>query len=303
MKKIILLLGNSHFAKKIISEIQFEGNGYYFYCDTSNNIWDAIKYVLLIPFSSIVYSISGTINPGYALQLALFLKKKIFLHYVGSDVTGSIKDLQLGRYSQDLMSHANFAANAPWLVDELIDIGITAKFIPTYVENDPYISSVKKKFSVLTYLGEDKENFYGLQYILHLAEVFPGLEINVIGTNNHSIFENFQNIQSHGWQSRGNLLRLVNENLIMIRMTEHDGLAHLAVDAMLCKNWVIRPLQCDGVINAKNQEEMIRAILDLQNLWSQQDDYACNDIGFRWALENCSKNISLKRIKDYIFDS
>jgi hypothetical protein len=301
MKNIILLLGNSHFAEKIISALQSEDNNTYVYCDTSNSFWHSIKYILLIPFASVVYSISGTINPGYALRLALKFKKKICLHYVGSDVTDSIKDFQMGRYSKELMLTANYAANAPWLVEELMSIGIAAKFISTYVEEDPSNPSVKRNFSVLTYLGHGKEDFYGLDYVLYTAEKFPNLNINVIGTNNNHLFNRFKNIKSHGWLHRDRLLELLNENRVMLRITHHDGLAHLVVDAMLCKNWVVRSNKCIGAINIGNKEEITAILLNLEKTCSL-DKSASNENGFRWAIENCSKEVSLKAIKNFIFD-
>lgn len=295
MKKLYIFLGNEHFAKKIISELSKKTYDFFLYFDTSNKLIDKILYLIALPFSTSVYSVSGSVCPGFALLSAFYLKKRIIMHFVGSDVTQSIKDYQTGCMNRAFVKHCTVLSNAKWLQAELLVINVESEIVSTYLEEDPYIPCSPKSMKVLCYLGNDKEEFYGLNYLIAAADAFPDIKFTVIGTLNHQLFTNYSNVNSLGWLARDKLLPIINEHLILLRICEHDGLGHLAVDSLLCQNWVFRKIRDYGVVTIESVEDMLTKISDTFRSYELNKNFS-NSVGRNYAIDAYSKLVALNAI-------
>lgn len=85
--KLVLIIGLPYFAEKVTQSLkQVDSSTTYIALNTYYKFIDKIKYLLYLPFATTVYSINGTIEKSHALNLAFLLRKRVVMHWVGSDV-------------------------------------------------------------------------------------------------------------------------------------------------------------------------------------------------------------------------
>ena len=228
----VLIIGLPLFAKKLAADLNaFDGANTYVACDTYYSYFGKLKFLLHLPSTDIVHSINGTNYGSKVFELALKTNRKLMIHWVGTDVLKSTKNLENNQVNQDFVDKASHFSEPQWLKDELVQIGIKARLLTfTTLETDKdYKREKPTEFSVLSYIGNNREEFYGINNLLKLANDFPSTTFNIVGTTlkEYTVPEN---VNMLGWVH--NIHELYQENILYIRLTEHDGLSSSILEAM-----------------------------------------------------------------------
>ncbi len=277
---MIIIIGNSFFGKKVARAIRKNSNTVALYFDTSNSIRDKVLFVFFLIFCSSLYSISGSIKKGGALSLALLLKKKIHQHFIGSDVTEAIADFSNKNYSRELISNSSFYCEVSWIKDEveeylpikcdLLDLPILHG-LPLEIKK-----TSSKENKVLVYIGEGKEDFYGINDILYSAKNLQHIDFIIVGSNCLDYrSEASDNISFLGWVDEP--IELMKVCSVLIRFTAHDGLPFSIIEALSLGLHVIYNRPFTGCLLAKDKDEIKN---HLMNIFNSDEIALFNKIGY-----------------------
>jgi hypothetical protein len=215
------------------------------------------RAILLVSYNEMdVYLLSQ-------LATAVAMDVPIVRWWVGTDVLNAItrKEVQTTALRIDRIVSANVAV-APHLVDELATIGIQARFVPSVL--DPGIVPVtmeswsERTRAVLLYLPERRKEFYGLGVIEPVIASNPDIEFIVVADQTHSL-SLYPNVESLGWVS--DMRELYARAGCVLRITEHDGLPRMLMEALLRGLYAIYSWPLAGCWEAHTEEEISEALV------------------------------------------
>lgn len=299
-RKLILVIGNNYFGKKIINELKNEQKTLRFVVlNPSGSNWDRWIYVLLVPFSNLVWTVSGSLNGGMSLKLAVFLKKRILQLFIGTDVLQTAEVIKKGLICRPLVKQSILISGAPWLADEMQQLGFPAPYVSDYVYGIPkQPDPMPQEFSILTYVGQGKEELYGLPWVMACAKNFPDIQIRIAGMDRTS-WSLPDNIKLLG---RVSLQQELKKTSLLLRVTRHDGMGHTVIEALGMGRWVIRTNNMPGVIYVKNEAELLNQVQELYSKF-KKGELDCNWAGFEYVKKEFSRERVLKNLMRWIDQS
>ncbi len=201
---------------------------------------------------------------GLVRQLALapLLGRPLVRWWVGSDVLNCTQDDVYRRPARILNEIvARNIGVAPHLVTELAEIGIAAEFIPSMMNPDwvtpSHLTGPARK-TVLGYLPTENADFYGEAIFARAIQDNPDLTFIIVGDRNHR-FATYPNVRSLGWIE--DMKPIYDQADVLLRVTRHDGLPRMVMEALLRGLNVIYAWPLPGCHQAKTPAE-VQACLD-----------------------------------------
>jgi len=292
--KRVLMIGLPYFTINVKSNLsKFDTNHQYIVLNTYYKIWDKIRYLFLLPFCQTVYSINGTIDHSFALSLAIKLKKKVVMHWVGSDIIAAQKAYAENKYKKAFIEKAIHLTDTPWFVEELAKIGIKAKFqsLILFEKLEPF-KPFPVVFSALIYIPQNSQEFYGIYKLKNIAERLPNVQFNVIGAEKPVIVMP-SNVVFHGWVK--NTKSYIQNSCVCMRFPEHDGLSFFVLEALSYQRYVIYNQKLDYTLYAKNENDIVEQLLQLKETFDlgklKPNSDAANWVGQHFSSENFIKLI------------
>jgi hypothetical protein len=216
------------------------------------------------------YFIGGRWKHDKFLDLALLMRKKIVMHWVGTDVKDASAAYSQSEVSHDLIVRCQHWAEVSWTADELCAVGIPAEVVPlTSALTVSEAFELPSEFTILAYLPAGRALFYGAQHILQLARELPSVQVLCVGSAEspfHFASEPLPpNLLLFG---RPESLRSVYfQSTLLVRMTEHDGLSFMVLEALAHERYVIWSYALDGapgLYHAKGYKLMLEHVKALQ---------------------------------------
>lgn len=200
-----------------------------------------------IASADLVYLIGGQIQrwsrPDWLLRWA---GRPVVMHWVGSDVTFAASALRRGLASRRLISMPVHWAEVAWTAAELRPLGIQALVVPlTSARMAPEPLPLPRCFTVLTYLPETRPDFYGRPAVIEIAARVPETRFLVVGTDGAG-WEAPPNMQFLGWQT--DMAPVYARASVLLRLSEHDGLSFMVLEALAAGRHVIWNHALDGVV-------------------------------------------------------
>jgi glycosyltransferase involved in cell wall biosynthesis len=193
----------------------------------------------------------------------LSFRKKIVLHWVGSDILR----LESERYNE--ISNIYHACEVDWTARELKSKGIKVEILPIIGLKIPSKEAIKlpEEFSVLTYMGKDREYFYGLWEIMALAKNLSYIKVKVMGTlcNKCQISSLPKNLEFIGWID--DVQSLINSSSVYIRHVKHDGLSISVLEALSACRYVCYNYPLEGCYYTPTVEELINRVGQLHSMF------------------------------------
>ncbi|MCK4352477.1 glycosyltransferase [candidate division WOR-3 bacterium] len=217
------------------------------------------------PEVKVLHYIWGDIHPFSYVITKLFTHKKIIVHWMGSDVLQILsspwKRILWRMIKKVINVHCtDFYATAL----ELRTIGIKAKVIPLIP--DLSFSPMKTIWPpgkvVFTYIPESRETFYGSKIIFALAKRLKDVEFLIVGTTGKNCPQ-LPNVKYLGFIEDMEQ-KIWNKVKGYIRITKHDGLSHLVIEALARGKYVIRSYKFPYCFYARtlgDTEQALRQIL------------------------------------------
>lgn len=157
-------------------------------------------------------------------------------------------------------------SDGPWLVDELAELGVRARYVPvTAVDAVETPAPLPKRFRVLSVLPEPRRAFYGEKALYAIAREFPGVQFTVVGKGERNPVAP-RNVEFLGYIDY--MAQLIDESTVLIRMPQHDGKSMLVLEALARGRHVIWTYAFPGVNRATSVSQAIeelRALLRAHN--------------------------------------
>jgi hypothetical protein len=177
--------------------------------------------------------------------------------WVGSDVYNCLRSPEAASAARELDRAVDLnIAVAAHLVSELGGIGIHAEHVPSICDLAAIdtVPPPSLPLSVLTYLPEGRKAFYGEEVLIAAIEANPDLEFIVVSDDSHAL-AHYQNVQSVGWVEE---METVWPRIgVLLRVTEHDGLPRMVLEALARYRYVIYSWPLAGCWLARTAGEVL----------------------------------------------
>jgi hypothetical protein len=229
----VLVTGLPLFSKRLTVDLNSQvGKKEFLFLDTYNSKWAQLRFLLLLPFSSGVFSMNGVSNHSGLLNWVLRFRKKLWMQWVGTDVSIAIEGIEKKTINRNYINYAKHATDASWLKEELDGIGIHCTLnCYKYLPSDQVPVQQYEQIQVCSYVPQERQVFYGLPEIVKLAEAFPSIPFHIYGMTTPDLPAP-ENMIFYGWQPEELLQAKMKESALFLRLTEHDGFSVSVVEAM-----------------------------------------------------------------------
>ncbi len=232
----VLFVGNDRFERAIESALERLG----VICETDCHRADECR-VLYFAYAWHAASLVGS-------QLVLHFvrrRKPVILHWVGTDVLQVIGDrglLQgntLRKVAQrrallilSRMPNVSHFSAADHLGEELRSVGIQSSTVPMpgpKIRMD--VTPLPKQLSAITYIPEGREDFYGLSWVIRLAEDNQDAEFRIVAHSGRGVSAP-GNMKFLGWVTPQMMRELYIGSTCVLRLTAHDALASTVLEGV-----------------------------------------------------------------------
>jgi hypothetical protein len=263
----VLILGLPYFGKMLEDILGARGWTVRYRPHPGRDIRAWARLAWEVARADVVYLISSRLDRrSPQALLARFSGRPIVIHWVGRDVDFALEEFRTGRASQRLIRRATHLADAPWLVDELVETGIRAEYVPLPVpgmpQGDP--PPLPQAFRVLLYYPEhplDRE-VYDYPAMIALAREFPGAAFRLIPSPPETLPEPPPpNVEATGWVT--DMDAVYRETTVYVRLTNHDGTSFMAIEALSRGRYVIWTFPLAGAVRASGFDEVAAVLREL----------------------------------------
>ncbi len=290
----VLINGLPYFGKRIAKELnEFDSENRYIFLDTYYSSWDKIRFRLLLPFCSAVFSFNGVSDRSGSLELAHKKGKKLLMQWHGTDVSLAIERYKNGTIYQKYIDNASHLFSAPWFQEELKEIVPNGIYAPFSYVNIVGNQGQYESISVLSYLANGRESYYGWNELRNVAIKYPEISFTIVGTDGEGLSAP-ENVKFLGWVSDDEMTKLYCEHPIFVRLCEHDGKAFSVSRALAAGAEVIWNYKLDNVRTIdRNENELANAILNAAQSVKSRGMQPNLD-AIQYAMENLTKETVMR---------
>lgn len=292
----ILVNGLPYFSRKLVNDLNdYDPKNRYVFLNTYESFWAKLKFLFYLPFYDKVISMNGVSDPSGSLNWVVRLKKPLIMIWQGTDVVLAMERTKNNTIYSKYIDHARHYAVAPWLVNELATIQIHAEVL-NFIWLEPKDDALKitESFSVLTYLGKGREDFYGWNHIREASENLPDVKFYVIGTEGDGL-GNFKNIEFCGWVGKEEMQNLKDKSAVLVRMTEHDGNSHMVSEALSAGLEVVWNYPYPKTQHANDSSDLINVLRKL-NAKFEETGGRKNLGNIAWVKSNLNREAVLSNV-------
>lgn len=300
----VLVTGEPYFVRQLQAQLSFPFLDIMWLPDLKRISRVRRAWVLFRALRSadVWYQLQGCAGRGWSCELALRLGVQVVLHWLGTDVTDALRYFQAHPNHTSLLRRMTHWTFSPWLAEELSVLGVKAHFMPfpqakaaRGLQSAP--PPLPERFSVVTYIRDERPLFYGWQKVLALAHVFPDIPVQVLGTRGQFATETPPNVEFCGWID--DPLPVLETNTVLVRMTEHDGLSGLVVEALALGRHVVWTYHLPGVHQVRDEAQLIAEIQRLYQAHQRGElslnlegrEYVATQLHPQRAVEHIAKEL------------
>lgn len=264
----VIINGLPYFSKKLAEDLQhFAPQHRFIFLDTYNSKLAQLKFLFAIRAADVFISMNGVTDLSGSMDLALKHGKKIWMQWMGTDVSLALQRAKQGNIHRKYTDNAIHFADASWLIDELDTIGIKAKTLHFKWLNTSEKSDSFEFIQVYTYFSNGKEVYYGWNHYKELAIQFPETRFLVAGSEGNNLGEIPANVQFLGWLSPDEMKKLRSKSAIFYRLAEHDGFALSVLEAFSEGSEVVwnYPHANGHLFEKENSANQLKSLISLIN--------------------------------------
>lgn len=225
----IIFSGDQYFSQNLTTLFsKIDKKNKYLYLNIKTDIFNRVKFYLHLLTTDVLFVNYVDAHYMKSVNFALFLKKKVVLSWIGTDVMDAVPRIEQGLFNKNYIEKTFHTTNSTWLQEELNDINIKAKYLTIFIYEDKLrVIDIPNKFSVLTYISKGRESFYGIDTIIKLANELNHIEFNIAGISSYPNLPS--NINPLGWVDMDKELEKCT---VFIRYPHHDGESHSVLEAL-----------------------------------------------------------------------
>jgi len=250
----------------------------------------------------LVYQIGGRVTVGKFLRATkLFNRKKIVMHWVGSDAVEQHKEAAEGSADPWIRQAIHHWSDSEWIQREVGALGISSDLIPLpspRIPDSPI--PLPEKFCVLVYVPSvERFALYGLDSILEVARHLPQIQFELVGLRDGPVPDPPANIRFH--KRIPHLKDFYSNASVVWRPARHDGLSWMVLESLGYGRHVLWTYPFPGCLLAKSSTDAKQHILRLYEL-HQQNQLQLNQAGVSFIANGeyrpaCFKKRILSRLE------
>jgi hypothetical protein len=207
-------------------------------------------------------------------------------HWIGSEVLDLLNNkgsAEENRLIQEIDMHL---ACAPWIADELRQVGIEAQVVPIVsFDREAVLDIPPPRHAILTYLLQGRAQFYGIDAVSAAARALPHVPIYIVGNDGRGEVS-LNNLIYLGWLTGGKMEEQYRKCSILLRCPRHDGLSMMVVEALGKGKEVVYNKPFPHCRLVHSEEDIIRVLKEITQL-----DPQANLEGHQFAMNSLSKSI------------
>lgn len=265
------------------------------YRATGGNPAAKLRELFKLISADCVYIVSGCdVQSTSAYRLAVKLKKRVVVHWIGTDVLRIREDYY--KNPRKINTECVNLSGAEWIADELREIGIESKTIPTVPENmDFSCPPMPNEHAILAYIPSCRADFYGIDIMRRLAADLPDVMFYIVANNGEGDPDKLPNMIYKGWVDSDRMRTTMAESTVLFRYPKHDSLSRMVMEALAAGRKVVYKYRYPYVITpASDRYEDILAAL--KNVLAEKPsvDYEASD----YIKNNLSKEKMLAKYRE-----
>ncbi|MEE9448699.1 MAG: hypothetical protein V3V72_01510 [Ignavibacteriaceae bacterium] len=252
-KRIKILLHGESYHAKVFSEQLNRFNSGIIEAEFYGTLTNKINYAGF----DIFHLIS---SPLPVLRRLVKYKKSLIYHWIGTDVYRFSNDFFFKKIIKKILINSVGAFNLvvnETLKKELKQLGISSKVLPlvnlNLVKNIP---PLPEKFSILTYIPKNRWDFYNGDLVMSLAKEFPDIDFLILAAE--EINHKPENVFTYNFID--DVTELYNKVNALLRITTHDGLSKMVLEALSFGRHVLWSEPFPHCIFVKNLDDCKKAI-------------------------------------------
>jgi len=259
----ILVVGLPFFGQKVAESLSTAGFDAKFQAHPGRSAGGWAKSAAELLRADVVYSIGSSVRRNSPLDMAARAGKQLLIHWVGTDVRVALDDWHAGAVSERVLHGGIHRADAPWLLDELAELGIRGqeRLLPVPVAFGE-LAPLPEAFRVLVYLPASPQEDYDVAGTLAVMRALPNIGFTIVG--GYSPPEPMANVAVLGY--RTDMPAVFRESTVLLRLTNHDGMSHSVIEAASFGRYVAWQHAVRGVCQVANDTAAIEAIERLHSL-------------------------------------
>ena len=261
----VLITGLPLFSKRLAEDLQaFDPENSYLFYDTYYSRKDLLKFIWKLRRTDIVVSLNGVTDRSKTLDMVLKRKKKLVLQWMGTDALHAMERYQNGTMVRDYVDYAANWLDSSWLMKEVSSIGVKPQFQHCkYLIKDIKPVEQYDGISVATYIAQNRQEFYGMEWVIRIAEAFPAIQFSVFGVS-ETTYAIPSNIILKGWRTPEEVLEAMRNTPIFLRMTDHDGFSVSVIEATALGAEVLTRLETEWthLVDEKNVLEVFESAVN-----------------------------------------
>ena len=240
--------------------------------------------------SDAVYSIGSTVYPTPFARIARLLRKPTVSHWVGTDVLLARADVQAGRAAPWRIHGRNALhwTEVPWIAEEMKEIGVSAEVVPLTSSRFPDVVPPLPRgpLTLLGYICASRADFYGAQTVLQIARELPDVRVLVVSPRD-DVWRGpeLSNLECLGFQT--DMTAIYARVHALLRMTEHDGLSFMAVEAAAHGRYLLWTHPFGPMPAVRTYDDAAAEVGRLRDL-QQSGRLEPNTLGANWVREHLS---------------
>jgi hypothetical protein len=268
--KNIILYGTTH-AKWLIPELKkLDKENQYILLET----FSSLKSLVELFRADTVFFIYAPLSKRQKtlLKILIFFRKKIVIDWIGTDVLNVLKE---NKKQTNIFTQCSNLCEINWIKDELEIANISAKVGPyiTRLYHNLEVIDIRKEnkdeFIIMSYSGEGREKFYGIDKLLNLAIKFPHLKFKIVGTRGNCYNNIPSNMEFLGWIP--STKEILSESSLFIRIPEHDGLSLSVLEALYYEKQVVFSFPFPYTYHITNDGDLENIVDSVYNKWKNQE--------------------------------
>ncbi|HCW76559.1 MAG TPA: hypothetical protein DHU63_08475 [Candidatus Marinimicrobia bacterium] len=288
----IAFIGHLHFCEKLAANLESRGHST-LVIDYNNFGGHFFRDMRILKGVQAVHFIGATgyRNFFYAWYMRFVLHLYVHVYFVGSDVlrlqTRKLAD-RLNWLGTLRVAH-KVDAVADWLVEELRPFHIRAGTDTIFVRsfNNP-VFPMPEKFTVLIYLPPQRPEFFHASVMQELVHANPDIQFIIMGSGTGF---DYPNATVYPIVYDRQMADYYRQTSVLIRMTHHDGLSNMVLEALSYGRQVIWNYPAPTVHTTEPTFAAIQPILLALKSYLQE-----NHAGATWVREHFDLDRLLERL-------
>lgn len=242
-----------------------------------------------------------------------YSKCKKIIHFIGTDVYQFLNrpfiDVKTFRMSVPKVVNKIFA-NAPWLVNELKEMGVDAELLYCPIDPSPYlIKDFPDKFTVAVYRS-DSNPMHNEDFMIDIARNCPDINWKFFGGTKKESLDIPKNVEYTGSIKEENMPEFISNTSLIVRISVHDGFPATLAEWVLSHRPFISNLK-DFPFNRfidinptqetfiQDKEKLIKKIREVQR--SIRDKRISGlDTAREWFIKHLDPKLYIKRINEIV---